>query len=122
MTKRPAWRNFCCVANEKGCQKLLVGDGFTVGVDKVPMHNEYKEVFECNTDHDKNIIKLGELIDLANEDLILSINTDSSAVKVAFGLVFSAKSLVYHKEKSGKGQADKQLSITYCHVPDDIEK
>ena len=40
----------------------------------------------------KNIIKLGDLNELAYEDLILSINTSSSVGKVVFGLITNAKS------------------------------
>ena len=40
----------------------------------------------------KKIVKLGELNELAYEDLILLINNSSSAGKVAVGLVMNAKS------------------------------
>ena len=40
----------------------------------------------------KKIVKLGELNEVACEDLILSINTSSFVCKVAFGLVRNAKS------------------------------
>ena len=52
-------------------------------------------MLEGDDDLDKKIVKLGELNELAHEDLILSINTSSSVGKVAFGLVKNAKSEVF---------------------------
>ena len=45
-------------------------------------------------------VKLGELNELAYEDLILSINTISSVRKIAFHLVRNAKSLEFPKGNS----------------------
>ena len=53
---------------------------------------------EGDTDLNKKIIKLGDLNELAYEDLILSINTCSSVGKGAFGLVRNAKSADFLKE------------------------
>ena len=46
-------------------------------------------------DLNKIILKSKELNELANWDLMLSINTNSSVRKVAFGLVRNAKSLEF---------------------------
>ena len=51
---------------------MLVGNEYTGGVDK------------GRTDHRKKIIEQGELKNLAYEDLILSIDTDSSVGNVLF--------------------------------------
>ena len=76
----------------KGYKKLLVSNGSTSGVDKIPTQDEYKNALEVDIDLEKKIIKLGELNELACEDLILSTNTRFSVGKVAFGLVKNAKS------------------------------
>ena len=76
----------------KGYKKLWVGNGFTVGVDKIPMQSEFERALEGSTDLDKKVVKLGELNKLTYEDLILLINKDSSIEKVAFGLIQNAKS------------------------------
>ena len=71
---------------------LLVSNGSTSGVDKIPTQDEFKNALEGDMDLDNVIVKLGELIELAYEDSILSINTSSSVGKVAFSLVKNAKS------------------------------
>ena len=76
----------------KGYKKLLVSTGTIPGVDKIPTQEEYKSALEGDKDLNKNIVKLGELNELAYEDLILSINTSSSVGKVAYGLVKNTKS------------------------------
>ena len=60
-------------------------------MDKIPTKMSTR-ILEGDTDLDKKIIKLGELNELAYEDLILSINNSASVEKVAFGLVKNAKS------------------------------
>ena len=64
-----------------------------VGVDKTPMQGEYENALKGNVDLNIKIKKLGELNKLAYEDLILSINTNSLEVMIAFGMVRNAKSL-----------------------------
>ena len=61
------------------------------------MQKENEEALECNTDL-QNIDKLGELNKLAYENLVLSINTNSSIGKVTFGLVWDTKSLEFLEE------------------------
>ena len=61
-------------------------------MDKIPAQEEYENALEGNDDLNKKIVKLGELNELAYEDLILLINTSSSVGKVAFGLVKNVKS------------------------------
>ena len=46
-------------------------------MDKIPTQDEYENALEFNTDLNKMIVKLGDLNELAYEDLILSINTSS---------------------------------------------
>ena len=55
---------------QKGYKKLLVSTGNTPGVDKIPTQEEYKSALEGDKDLDKKIVKLGELNELAYEDLI----------------------------------------------------
>ena len=76
----------------RGYKKLLVITHTTPGVEKIPTQDEYESVLEGEEDLEKKIVKLGELNDLAHEDLILLINTSSSIGKVMFGLVKNAKS------------------------------
>ena len=56
------------------------------------MQEEYDSALEGDDNLNKKIVRLGELNELAYEDLILSINTSFSMGKVAFGLVKNAKS------------------------------
>ena len=77
---------------QKGYKKLLVSTGTTPGVDEIPMQEEFDSMLEGHDDLDKKIVKLGELNELAYEDLLLSLNTSSSVGKVAFGLVKNANS------------------------------
>ena len=60
-------------------------------VEKIPTQDEHEEALEGDNNLNKKIVKLGELNELANEDLILSINTSSSSGK-AFDLVKNTKS------------------------------
>ena len=46
------------------------------------MQNENDDTLEDDTDLDKKVIKLGELNNLTYEDLILSINTNSSVLGI----------------------------------------
>ena len=81
----------------KGYKILLVGNGSTVGVDKNPSQSEFERALEGSTDLYKKIVKLSKLNKLAYEGLILLINTDSFVGKVAFGLVWNAKSPEFPK-------------------------
>ena len=72
----------------------------SIGVDKIPKQSEFEEALEVITDLDKKIIKLGELNELAYEDFILSINTDSSVGKVVIELVQNAKSQEFSEGNS----------------------
>ena len=48
-----------------------------MGVDKIPMQEDYDNALEGDMDLHRKIIKLGELNESSYEDLILSINTSS---------------------------------------------
>ena len=63
----------------------------------IPMQEEYEKALEADMDLGKKIVKLSELNELACEDLILSINTNCSVEKVAFGFVRNAKSLEFQE-------------------------
>ena len=63
----------------------MVSTGTTPGVDKIPMQEEYERALEGDDDLNKKIVKLGELNELAYEDLILSINTRLSVGKAPLG-------------------------------------
>ena len=62
------------------------------GVDKVLSQEEYENALKGNMSFNKKIMKLGELNKLTYEDLILSINTNSSDGKVVFRLVRNTRS------------------------------
>ena len=74
----------------KGCEKQPAGVRFTVGVDEVPMKDEYEKTLMENND-------LDELNELVYNNLIASINTISAVRNIAFGLVRNAKSPDFHK-------------------------
>ena len=76
----------------EGLWKLLVSTGTTPGADKIPTQEECDSTLEGGDDHDKKIVTLSELNELAYEDLILLINTSPSVSKVPFGLLKNAKS------------------------------
>ena len=82
-----------------------------VEINKVPTQEEFEEAQECGTDLDKMVIKLAELNELAQKDLILSIRTSSTVGKVVFGLVKNAKSLEYPK---GNCKVQDQLVNNYA--------
>ena len=67
--------------------RLLVGEGKTVGVDKVPTQTEFEAAENGSSVQDEAVKKLGELNVLAYEDIHLSIDTKTAAGKVAFNLV-----------------------------------
>ena len=62
----------------KQAKKMLVGSRCSMGVDMILMWVEFKQALEGCTNLDKINVKLDESHDLAYEDLILSINTNSS--------------------------------------------
>ena len=68
------------------------------GVDTISTQDNYENAMEGDMDLGKKIAKLGELNELAYEDLILSINTSFSVAKVAIGLVKNAKSADFPEE------------------------
>ena len=69
----------------KGYTKLLLGRS------EIPTLDELTAAEECKTDREKKVTELGELNELGYEDLILSINGESDAGKVAFNLVKNCK-------------------------------
>lgn len=77
---------FLARAKRKGYKKLLLG------TEKVPTQEQIELAETSTSAPDKKIIKLGELNELAYEDIVLSINHTSSAGKVAFSLIKNCKS------------------------------
>ena len=63
---------------QKDYRKLPVGKGSTVGVDKIPMQSGFERALKGSNDLIKEIVKQGQLIKVAYEDLMLLINTNSS--------------------------------------------
>ena len=53
---RKSWESwyetFLLLSEGKGYKNLLVGNGSTLGVDKIPIQMEYKQALEGWTDHD----------------------------------------------------------------------
>ena len=116
-TDRDSWsEKFLWHGKWKGYKKFLVSTGITPGVDKIPMQEEYENALEGDDDLDKKIVKLGELNELAYEDLILSINTSYSVGKVAFRLVKNAKSEDF-LEGNCKVAWDRLVSKSLCILP-----
>ncbi len=68
------YKKFLTWDKPKGYKKLLLCRKDQVGVDKVPTVDEYNAAVGLSDDKKKNEVKLGELNELAYEDLILSIN------------------------------------------------
>ena len=77
----------------------MVSSGSTSELAKIPTQDEYEDALEGDIDLKKKIIKLGELNELAYEDIILSINATSSVEKVAFGLVWNGNSVEFPEGK-----------------------
>ena len=65
-----------------------------LGVDKIPIQEEYENTLKGDTDLNEKIVKLDEFNELVYENLTLSINTHSSVGK-AFGLVRNTKNLEF---------------------------
>ncbi len=65
----------------------MVGEGKTVGVDKVPTKTELEEAEHGSSVQDEVVKKLGDLNVHAFEDILLSIDTKTAAGKVALNLV-----------------------------------
>ena len=74
-------KKFISYDQNKGYRKLLVSSGSTSRVNKIPMQEEYENALESDMDLYKKIIKLDELNQVANDDLMLSIKTDCSVRK-----------------------------------------
>jgi len=89
--KKSDWKSwsvkFLARGNRRGYKKLLVGEGKTVGVDKVPTQTEFEAAEHGSSVQDEAVKKLGKLNVLAYEDILLSIDTKTAAGKVAFNLV-----------------------------------
>ncbi len=66
-------------------------------MDRVPKADEYNLAYLGNLPDDKKVMKLGDLNKFACEDLILSINGNTMAGRVAFNLVKNSKSDEYPK-------------------------
>ena len=52
-------------------------------MDKIPTQDEYENAMEGDADLNKKVVVLGELSELAYDDLIFLINTSFSVEKVA---------------------------------------
>ena len=77
---------FLARAKRRGYKGLLLGR------DKVPTQEQLDLAETSSSDSDKKILKLGELNELAYEDIVLSINHTTSSGKVAFSLIKNCKS------------------------------
>ena len=67
--KKSDWKSwsvkFLACGDRRGYKKLLIGEGKTVGVDKVPTQTEYEMAALGTSIEDKAVTKLGELNVLA---------------------------------------------------------
>ena len=86
--KKSDWKSwsgkFLARENRRGYKKLLVGEGKTVGVDKVATKTEFEEAKHGSSVQDEAVKKLGDLNVLAYENILY---TKIAAGKVAFNLV-----------------------------------
>ena len=57
--------NFLLHGNWKGYEKLLVSSGSMPGMDMISTQDKYEDAMEGDTDLNKNIVKLGDLNELA---------------------------------------------------------
>ena len=62
---------FLVQAQHKGYKKLLTGKGDQVGVSKIPTQNEYDLAVAGNSMPDIFIVTVGQLNELAYEDIML---------------------------------------------------
>ncbi len=89
--KKSDWKSwsvdFMASGNRRGYKNLLVGQCKTVGVDKVPTETKFEEAEHGSSVQDEAVKKLSDLNMLAYEDILLPIDTNTSAGKVAFNLV-----------------------------------
>ena len=90
-------------------------------MDEIPTQDEYENSLESDMDLNKKMVKLGELNELAYEDLISLINTSSSAKKVAFGLVRNVKN-AYFPKGNCKIAWDTLVSKYFSHTASSLLK
>ncbi len=87
------FEKFLAHGKRKGYTKLLLCKKNEVGINRVPSKASKFEAMESgNSGADKKVVELGNLNEFAYEDLILSINGNTKAQKVAFSLVKNCKS------------------------------
>ena len=96
LDKKADWKSWSekFLLNEKHTEykKLLASSRFTSSTNKIPTQDDYENALKGNMDLNNMIIKLGQLNELACEDLILLIDTSSFGGKKTFELVRNAKS------------------------------
>ena len=85
----PWSEKFKARGKRRGYTKLLLGKV------KIPTQDELDLAELGTSDEDQATVKKGELNELAFEDLILSINTDTKAGRVAFNKVKNCKTEEY---------------------------
>ena len=71
--------NFLAQVKCKGYTKLLLCKKDQVGVDRISTVDEYDAAVGTSEEEKKKVMKLGELNELAYEDLILSINGNTTS-------------------------------------------
>ena len=64
-------KNFLARAKHKGYKKLLTGKGDHVGVDKILTQDEYNLAVAGNSEQDKAIVTVRQMIKMAYENVIL---------------------------------------------------
>ena len=65
---------------------LLTGERYLVGVNKIQTQDEYDLTVARNSEHDKAIVTVGRMNELAYEDIILSIDHETKEDNVALSL------------------------------------
>ncbi len=85
--KKSDWKcwsvDFLASGNRRGYKKRLVGEGKTVGVDKVTTQTKFEKAEHSSSVQNETVKKLGDLNVLAYEDVLLFIDPKSAAGKVA---------------------------------------
>ena len=85
------WSEIVRAGKHNGFKKLLTGKGDLVGFNKIQTQDKFDLAVPGNSEHHKTIMIVGQMNELAYEDIILSINHRTKEGNVAFKLVKNCK-------------------------------
>ncbi len=109
---------FYANGNLRGYKKLLVDEGKTVSVEKMPTQTEFEKAEHGSSVQDEAVKKLGKLNVLAYKNILLSIDT-KNAGKVAISLILVTLKTVLKETVGLHGFASIQ-SLSQIHHLDTI--